>query len=315
MQRISSRRRPGTRAASVGRNQGRNDVQIGGGGDADPGPLPRRHPASRYQFASPSPTLFTSASAGRGPVSLASLSVPRCPMAPRESISRLHARSARKEIAEPIAGTSQAHDLELKRLRGEVPCAECKRYDRGIPLFVIQKSHEHRRLKIKCDRQVPCSSCRVSKAGKFGVRRFLNCGSLFQRRGCGKLCPNGTHDGRDWGIRTQPVFYRSSQHWRGHSASLPRVRARHCLTVTSAQLRGRCRRSPPKAHRKDDGASAPARRRLAQRASAHTRRTAPCLGWRRLSCLRSAWPSRSIVCEGRSRTGRRCRCDGNITHR
>ncbi|KIY47795.1 hypothetical protein FISHEDRAFT_20803, partial [Fistulina hepatica ATCC 64428] len=44
-------------------------------------------------------------------------------------------------------------ELEDKRNRGEVSCAEC------------------RRLKIKCDKSVPCQSC--------------------QRRGCASLCPNG----------------------------------------------------------------------------------------------------------------------------
>ncbi|TDL15880.1 hypothetical protein BD410DRAFT_81333 [Rickenella mellea] len=45
-------------------------------------------------------------------------------------------------------------EIELKRSRGEVSCAEC------------------RRLKIKCDKKLPCSSC--------------------QRRGCASLCPNGS---------------------------------------------------------------------------------------------------------------------------
>ncbi|KAH9006146.1 hypothetical protein EDB86DRAFT_2756400, partial [Lactarius hatsudake] len=43
--------------------------------------------------------------------------------------------------------------LEMKRNRGEIPCAEC------------------RRLKIKCNKQIPCQSC--------------------QKRGCVTLCPNG----------------------------------------------------------------------------------------------------------------------------
>ncbi|TFK48379.1 hypothetical protein OE88DRAFT_1704162 [Heliocybe sulcata] len=46
----------------------------------------------------------------------------------------------------------QVREIELKRSRGEISCAEC------------------RRLKIKCDKQVPCQSCR--------------------RRGCESLCPN-----------------------------------------------------------------------------------------------------------------------------
>ncbi|KAF8798672.1 hypothetical protein BYT27DRAFT_7203268 [Phlegmacium glaucopus] len=49
---------------------------------------------------------------------------------------------------------SHGRELELKRNRVEVSCAEC------------------RRLKIKCDKQIPCQSC--------------------QRRGCSALCPNGS---------------------------------------------------------------------------------------------------------------------------
>ncbi|TFK95410.1 fungal-specific transcription factor domain-containing protein [Pterulicium gracile] len=44
-------------------------------------------------------------------------------------------------------------DIELKRLKGEISCAEC------------------RRLKLKCDKKVPCSSC--------------------VRRGCESICPLG----------------------------------------------------------------------------------------------------------------------------
>ncbi|KAJ7699214.1 hypothetical protein B0H17DRAFT_1049209 [Mycena rosella] len=51
------------------------------------------------------------------------------------------------------SGVTHARELEVKRARGEVSCAEC------------------RRLKIKCDKQIPCQSC--------------------VRRGCSALCPNG----------------------------------------------------------------------------------------------------------------------------
>ncbi|KAF7324675.1 Zn(2)-C6 fungal-type domain-containing protein [Mycena kentingensis (nom. inval.)] len=55
----------------------------------------------------------------------------------------------------PGAGSlTHARELEVKRSRGEVSCAEC------------------RRLKIRCDRSVPCQSC--------------------VRRGCSALCPNGS---------------------------------------------------------------------------------------------------------------------------
>ncbi|EMD39103.1 hypothetical protein CERSUDRAFT_112795 [Gelatoporia subvermispora B] len=45
-------------------------------------------------------------------------------------------------------------DIELKRSRGEISCAEC------------------RRLKLKCDKKLPCGSC--------------------VRRGCTSICPNGS---------------------------------------------------------------------------------------------------------------------------
>ncbi|KAF8878064.1 fungal-specific transcription factor domain-containing protein [Infundibulicybe gibba] len=52
------------------------------------------------------------------------------------------------------ASTQRAQDKESKRARGALSCAEC------------------RRLKLKCDKTVPCSSCK--------------------RRGCSAICPNGS---------------------------------------------------------------------------------------------------------------------------
>ncbi|KAI0358170.1 hypothetical protein OH77DRAFT_1421465 [Trametes cingulata] len=50
--------------------------------------------------------------------------------------------------------SAHAREIELKRSRGEISCAEC------------------RSLKIRCDKTIPCQSC--------------------QRRGCAALCPNGS---------------------------------------------------------------------------------------------------------------------------
>ncbi|KAI8996461.1 fungal-specific transcription factor domain-containing protein [Trametes punicea] len=50
--------------------------------------------------------------------------------------------------------TSTDDEIELKRARGEISCAEC------------------RRLKLKCDKKLPCGSC--------------------VRRGCTSICPNGS---------------------------------------------------------------------------------------------------------------------------
>ncbi|KAI0703865.1 hypothetical protein C8T65DRAFT_709179 [Cerioporus squamosus] len=59
--------------------------------------------------------------------------------------------SARKDDKER---TVKSQEQELKRARGAISCAEC------------------RRLKLKCDKTVPCSSCK--------------------RRGCASICPNGS---------------------------------------------------------------------------------------------------------------------------
>ncbi|KAF9226456.1 hypothetical protein BS17DRAFT_748181 [Gyrodon lividus] len=49
---------------------------------------------------------------------------------------------------------STEEEIELKRVRGEISCAEC------------------RRLKLRCDKKIPCGSC--------------------MRRGCPTICPNGS---------------------------------------------------------------------------------------------------------------------------
>ncbi|KAH8080733.1 fungal-specific transcription factor domain-containing protein [Cristinia sonorae] len=63
------------------------------------------------------------------------------------------ARSTSKAVDEKEANT-KAQEQEFKRARGAISCAEC------------------RRLKLKCDKTVPCSSCK--------------------RRGCASICPNGS---------------------------------------------------------------------------------------------------------------------------
>ncbi|KAH8997102.1 fungal-specific transcription factor domain-containing protein [Lactarius hatsudake] len=63
-------------------------------------------------------------------------------------------RSDRRDAAPGLGQDGMySRDIEMKRNRGEISCAEC------------------RRLKIKCDKQIPCQSC--------------------QKRGCVTLCPNG----------------------------------------------------------------------------------------------------------------------------
>ncbi|KAF6750618.1 fungal-specific transcription factor domain-containing protein [Ephemerocybe angulata] len=67
---------------------------------------------------------------------------------PVDTTRVINTRRSQKQITE-----EELKQIELKRLRGEVSCAEC------------------RRLKLKCDKKVPCSSC--------------------IRRGCDTICPCG----------------------------------------------------------------------------------------------------------------------------
>ncbi|KAG1816497.1 fungal-specific transcription factor domain-containing protein [Suillus subaureus] len=67
---------------------------------------------------------------------------------------KLKHKSSRREGEELRFDGSHAREIEQKRNNGQISCAEC------------------RRLKIKCDKQIPCQSC--------------------QRRGCAALCPNGS---------------------------------------------------------------------------------------------------------------------------
>lgn len=63
-------------------------------------------------------------------------------------------RPSKKDLDEDRFDSAHTREIELKRSRGEISCAEC------------------RRLKIRCDKSIPCKSC--------------------QRRGCAALCPNGS---------------------------------------------------------------------------------------------------------------------------
>ncbi|KAJ7731309.1 fungal-specific transcription factor domain-containing protein [Mycena maculata] len=62
---------------------------------------------------------------------------------------------------------SDQEKIEIKRMAGKAPCAECKR------------------LKLKCDRSIPCASC--------------------VRRSCGETCPTGTYRPTGRGRRSVPT--------------------------------------------------------------------------------------------------------------
>ncbi|KIJ65371.1 hypothetical protein HYDPIDRAFT_110415 [Hydnomerulius pinastri MD-312] len=75
-------------------------------------------------------------------------------MPPEPTKGKLKRKTSRREIEEYRFDGGHAREIEQKRNNGQISCAEC------------------RRLKIKCDKQIPCQSC--------------------QRRGCAALCPNGS---------------------------------------------------------------------------------------------------------------------------
>ncbi|KAI5992561.1 hypothetical protein EDC04DRAFT_2586959 [Pisolithus marmoratus] len=74
-------------------------------------------------------------------------------MPPVPTKPKLKDMSSRRDLAELECDGSDARRTKRKRNKGQESCAEC------------------RRLKKKCDKQVPCQSC--------------------HRRGCAALCPNG----------------------------------------------------------------------------------------------------------------------------
>lgn len=81
-------------------------------------------------------------------------------------------------------------------------------------------SHPHffwlSRLKIKCDKQIPCQSCQVCP--RFYRSRFLSAHShLPQRRGCTALCPNGERLVSVSGWSTTSISIRKSIYWSGNS--------------------------------------------------------------------------------------------------
>jgi hypothetical protein len=70
------------------------------------------------------------------------------------------------------ASSSKYKEREWKRSYGVIACAECRRSVlRSLPSLIVTELR--RRLKLKCDKNVPCSSC--------------------TRRGCPSICPNGAN--------------------------------------------------------------------------------------------------------------------------
>jgi hypothetical protein len=81
-----------------------------------------------------------------------------------------HHQDRRRLARDPIAAVRQdgmfSREIEMKRNRGEISCAECRRC---VAFYTPQLARSHpfyvpARLKIKCDKQIPCQSCQVRPA-------------------------------------------------------------------------------------------------------------------------------------------------------
>src|SRR5258707_6272160 len=106
-----------------------------------------------------------------------------------------HHQDRRRLARDPIAAVRQdgmySREIEMERNRGEISCAECRRcLVPHTPLLALSHAlYVPTRLKIKCDKQIPCQSCQVCP-----TQQFLMCLHLTfptKRRGCASLCPNG----------------------------------------------------------------------------------------------------------------------------
>lgn len=78
-----------------------------------------------------------------------------------------HHQDRRRLSRDPIAAIRQdgmfSREIEMKRNRGEISCAECRRcVAPHTPLLACPHPLSvPARLKIKCDKQIPCQSCQV----------------------------------------------------------------------------------------------------------------------------------------------------------
>ncbi len=98
------------------------------------------------------------------------------------------------------ASSTRYREREWKRSHGAIACAECRRsVFLSLPSLIVTEpaTFLRCRLKLKCDKSVPCASC--------------------TRRGCASICPNGAYSHSPLGL-SDP----SRQ-----SAHLPRVS--YCL--------------------------------------------------------------------------------------
>ncbi|KAG6902306.1 hypothetical protein C0995_001916 [Termitomyces sp. Mi166 len=68
--------------------------------------------------------------------------------------------------------TTSEDEVDIRRARGEISCAECRRHVTSIFVSLEISFSTISRLKLKCDKKLPCGSC--------------------TRRGCPSICPNGS---------------------------------------------------------------------------------------------------------------------------
>jgi hypothetical protein len=82
------------------------------------------------------------------------------------------------------------------------------------------------RLKIRCDRKVPCKSCTVSKLNLSASVTLLMLQRSLKRRGCRNLCPDG--EALMYAINQPPeLLSRSLRHgrWSKVCSRIPNVKS------------------------------------------------------------------------------------------
>jgi hypothetical protein len=77
-------------------------------------------------------------------------------------LSKPHSDRRRDASAGVRQDGMHSREIEMKRNRGEISCAECRRCVRSAALSTPSVFIISSRLKIKCDKKIPCQSCQVS---------------------------------------------------------------------------------------------------------------------------------------------------------
>jgi hypothetical protein len=153
-----------------------------------PGPFPRRHHRSGPIDSLPPPYLHPPRPDGDRYPSQAHL-FPAALWRPASlhlvyMLSRRERNSPSRSLVPPRRTTSSSNACAERFHAQNVKGATAL-----FPLRRSKKIHDHQRLKIKCDRQVPCSSCRASKRPQVRSTAFSKLRFAFSETRLRKAVP------------------------------------------------------------------------------------------------------------------------------